>query len=122
MRFSARFATGFVLTLTLLLFSTKTILSQDLTQKKQSKLKQVTEIDVKLKGGPSPEEYEDLIQKREKIVAEIKAIDKTLMSDADAMKKINTVKRAFNDGNNAYKLGQLPEALKHYDKAISLDA
>ncbi len=87
MRFSARLATGFVLTLTLLLFSTATILSQDLNQQKQAKLKQVTEIDAKLKSGPSPEEYEDLIQKREKIVAEIKAIDQTLMSDADAMKR-----------------------------------
>ena len=89
MRFSVRFATGFVLTLTLLLFSTATILSQDLSQQKQVKLKKVTEIDAKLKSGPSPEEYEDLIQKREKVVAEIKAIDKQLMSDADAMKKIN---------------------------------
>ncbi len=87
MRLSVRFATGFVLTLTFLLFSTAIILSQDLNQKKQAKLKQVTELDVKLKSGPSPEEYEDLIQKREKIVAEIKAIDRQLMSDADAMKK-----------------------------------
>jgi len=122
MRLSVRFATGFVLTLTFLLFSTAIILSQDLNQQKQAKLKQVTELDVKLKSGPSPEEYEDLIQKREKIVAEIKAIDKQLMADVDAMKKINAVKRAFNDGNNAYKLGQLQEALNHYNKAISLDA
>ena len=122
MRLSVKFAAGLMLSLTLLLFSTTTILSQDLNQQKQAKLKQVTELDVKLKSGPTAEEYEDLIQKREKIVAEIKAIDKQLMSDADAMKKINAVKRAFNDGNNAYKLGQLQEALNHYNKAISLDS
>ncbi len=63
MRLSVRFATGIVLTLTFLLFSTATILSQDLNQQKQAKLKQVTELDVKLKSGPSSEEYEDLIQK-----------------------------------------------------------
>ena len=122
MRLSVKFAAGLMLSLTLLLFSTTTILSQDLNQQKQAKRKQVTELDVKLKSGPTAEEYEDLIQKREKIVAEIKAIDKQLMSDADAMKKINAVKRAFNDGNNAYKLGQLQEALNHYNKAISLDS
>jgi len=121
MRLSVRFATGFVLTLTFLLFSTATILSQNLNQQKQAKRKQVTEIDAKLKSGPSPEEYEDLIKKREKIVAEIRAIDKQQMSDADAVKKINAVKRAFNDGNSAYKLGQYQQALDHYDKAISLD-
>ncbi|MCH7754091.1 tetratricopeptide repeat protein [candidate division KSB1 bacterium] len=122
MKLSVRFATGFVLTLTFLLFSTATILSQDLNQQKQAKLKQVTEIDAKLKGSPSPEEYEDLIKKREKIAAEIEAINKQLMSDDDAMKKINAAKRACNDGNNALKLGQFPEALNHYNKAISLDA
>ncbi|MCH6560729.1 hypothetical protein IH799_10305, partial [candidate division KSB1 bacterium] len=71
MRLSVKFAAGLMLSLTLLLFSTTTILSQDLNQQKQAKLKQVTELDVKLKSGPTAEEYEDLIQKREKIVAEI---------------------------------------------------
>ncbi|TDI87015.1 MAG: hypothetical protein E2O77_14020, partial [Caldithrix sp.] len=86
MKFFIRITTGLVLIIAFFLFNTTTALSQDLNQQKQAKLKQVTELDVKLKSGPSPEEYEDLIQKREKIVAEIKAIDKKLMSDADAMK------------------------------------
>ncbi len=122
MRFSIRIATGLVLILAFLLFNTTTALSQDLNQQKQAKRKQVTEIDAKLKSNPTPEEYEDLIKKREKIVAEIKAIEKIMKSDDATMKKINAVKRAGNAGNSALKLGQLPEALNYYNKAISLDS
>lgn len=97
-------------------------LGQDLNQQKQQKLSQISEIDAKLKANPSAEEYNTLIQQREKLIAEIKAIDQKLLSDVDAMKKINAVKKAFNDGNNAFKLGQNQQALDFYNTAISLDS
>lgn len=122
MRVSFKRIIGLVLALTLVFMSATVILSQDLIQQKQAKVKQINQIDAKMKAaGITPEDYEDLGKKRAKLVAEIKDIDKKLMADADAMKKINAVKRAFNDGNNAYKLGQYQQALTHYDKAISLD-
>ncbi len=115
MKFFIRITTGLVLIIAFFLFNTTTALSQDLNQQKQAKRKQVTEIDAKLKSNPTPEEYEDLIKKREKIVAEIKAIEKIMKSDDATMKKINAVKRAGNAGNSALKLGQLPEAVNYYN-------
>lgn len=96
--------------------------SQDLAQQKQRKLIQVSEIDAKLKANPSTDEYNELIKQREKLIAEIKDIDSKLMADTEAMKKINAVKKAFNDGNNAFKLGQNQQALDSYNTAISLDS
>jgi tetratricopeptide (TPR) repeat protein len=95
---------------------------QDLAQQKQQKLNQVNEIDAKIKAGASGAEYDELIKQREKLVAEIKDIDSKLMADTEAMKRINAVKKAFNDGNNAYKLGQNQQALDSYNAAISLDS
>lgn len=97
-------------------------IGQDLAQQKQQKLNQVNEIDAKIKAGASGAEYDALIKQREKLVAEIKEIDSKLMADTEAMKKINAVKKAFNDGNNAFKLGQNQEALQFYNTAISLDS
>ncbi len=105
-----------------LLLSVAVGFGQDLTQQKQQKLNQVNEIDAKLKANPTADEYESLIKQREKLVAEIKDIDSKLMADTEAMKKINAVKKAFNDGNNAYKLGQNQQALDFYNSALSLDS
>jgi tetratricopeptide (TPR) repeat protein len=44
------------------------------------------------------------------------------MADADAMKKINAVKKAFNEGLQAYKIGQNQAAVTNCDKAISIDS
>ena len=95
---------------------------QDINQQKQQKLNQINEIDAKLKANPTTEEYNLLIQQREKLVGEIKELEQKLLSDVEAVKKINAVKKAFNDGNNAFKLGQNQQALGFYQMAISLDS
>lgn len=121
MRFLINFRTGLLVTL-LTMFASNVVVSQDLNQQKQEKIKQISEIDKQLAGNPSAEEYDELIRKREKLESEIKEITAKLMADADAMKKINAVKKAYNDGNNAYKLGQYQEAIGHYDKALTQDS
>jgi len=95
---------------------------QDINQQKQQKFNQINEIDAKLKANPTTEEYNSLIQQREKLVGEIKELEQKLLSDVEAVKKINAVKKAFNDGNNAFKLGQNQQALDFYKMAISLDS
>jgi len=98
------------------------VAAQDLNQQKQDLINQIKAIDAKLKASPSAEEYEELIEKRKKLEAEVKAINEKLKSDVEAMQKINSVKKAFNDGNNAYKLGQYQQALEYYNKALSIDS
>ncbi len=95
--------------------------AQDLNQQKQVLIQKIHEIDTKLKDNPTKDEYDNLLKDRKKIQDEIKSINEKLMADADAMKKINAVKKAYNDGLNAYKLGQLQTAVANYNKAIELD-
>lgn len=104
------------------LFCANTGMSQDLQQQKQHLRNRISEIDAKLNSSPTADEYNKLIKEREKLVAEIKDIETKLMADVEAMKKINAVKKAYNDGNNAYKLGQYQQAVTSYDKAISMDS
>ncbi|MFQ5750778.1 MAG: tetratricopeptide repeat protein [bacterium] len=112
-----------VLTMLFLLFLFVGVgLSQDLNQQKQQKMNQVNEIDSKLKANPSPDEYDRLIKERKKIVAEIEDINKKLMADDAAMKKMAAVKKAFNDGKNAFKLGQYTQALNLLNEAIAMDS
>jgi tetratricopeptide (TPR) repeat protein len=59
---------------------------------------------------------------REKVVKEIKDIDQKLMADADAMKKINATKKAFNEALQAYKVGQNQTAVTKCDAAIAIDS
>lgn len=98
------------------------VAAQDLNQQKQELINQIKAIDAKLKAGPTAEEYDELIEKRKELETEVKAINEKLKSDVEAMQKINSVKKAFNDGNNAFKLGQYQQALQYYNKAISLDS
>ena len=96
-------------------------IGQDLQKQKQDKLKRVSAIDREL-SSVSKDEYDQLIEERKKLAADIKAIDQKLLSDVNAMKKINAVKKAYNDGNTARKLGQYENAIKHYDHAIEMDS
>ncbi len=95
--------------------------AQDLAQQKQQKMIRLNQIDNQLKASPTQEEYDRLMQERERLVAEIKDIDARLKADVEAMKRINAVKKAYNDGNTAYRLGQYAQAVEHYDKALSMD-
>ncbi|MFQ5638010.1 MAG: tetratricopeptide repeat protein [bacterium] len=95
---------------------------QDLNQQKQKKVIRIQEIDNKLNANPTKDEYETLINERSRLVTEIKKIEKELMADVEAMRKINAVKKAYNDGNNALRLGQFAQAIGHYNKAISQDS
>jgi superkiller protein 3 len=52
---------------------------------------------------------------------QIKSVEQELMADVEFSKRINASKRAFNDGNTAYKKGQYELALQSYDEAISLN-
>ncbi len=98
------------------------VAGQDLNQKKQELIRKISEIDQQLKAGATGAEREDLMKERERLVAAVSDINKKMMADAEMMKRINAVKKAYNDGNNAFKLGQLQEALNYYNKAISLDS
>lgn len=98
------------------------VTAQDLNQQKQEKINEIKAIDAKLKANPTAEEYEELIEKRKKLEAEVKALNEKLKADVEAMQKINAVKKAYNDGNNAFKLGQYQQALDSYNKSISLDS
>lgn len=124
MQLSTKIWVSLLVLLSFMMFSTTAAFSQaeDLNTQKQQKLEQIAEIDAKLKAGPTAEEYDELIKQREKLEAEVKAINQKLMADADAMKKINATKKAYNDGNNAYKLDQYQKALDHYNEAISIDS
>lgn len=124
MKSLAKFGVLVLILLSFLVFCAGAAFSQgeDLNKQKQEKLEQIAAIDAKLKAGPTAEEYDQLIKEREKLEAEVKEINKKLMADADAMKRINAVKKAYNDGNNAFKLGQYQEALDDYNKAIALDS
>jgi tetratricopeptide (TPR) repeat protein len=102
-------------------FGSVLVASQDLQKQKQQKLKEIQRVDRDLQSA-TPEEYKDLIKEREKLVADIKDIDAKLMADVDAMKKINAVKKAFNDGLQAYKVGQNQAAIENCNKAIALDS
>lgn len=103
------------------IFAAGALFGQDLNQQKQTLIQKIHEIDAKLKDNPTKEQYDSLIKEREKIQAEIKTINDKLMADAEAMKRINAVKKAYNDGLNAFKLGQLQTAITHFDKAIEMD-
>jgi len=95
--------------------------AQDLQAQKQKKIEEVREIDKKLNDATA-DEYDALMEKRKKLEEEIKEINNKLMADAEVMKKINSSKKALNDGNNALRLGQYQEAISQYDKAIKLDS
>jgi len=95
--------------------------SQDFEQQRKDLLSKIHEIDKKLGDSPSPQEYDDLSQQRKEIEAQIKDVTEKLEADVDAMKKINAVKKAYNEGNAAYKFGDYQGAISHYDRAISLD-
>jgi len=111
-----------VLAVVCLAFLSAGVLSaQDLNQQKQALIQKIHEIDAKLKDNPTKDEYDELMKEREKVQSEIKVINDKLMSDAEAMKKINAVKKAYNNGLNAYKLGQLQASLGHYNRAIEMD-
>jgi tetratricopeptide (TPR) repeat protein len=98
------------------------VFSQDLQKQKQDKIQRINAIDKELNaGGVSKEDYDRLIDERKKAEAAIRDIDKKLMADVDAMKKINAVKKAFNDALTSYKLGQYQQAISHSDNAVSLD-
>ena len=105
-----------------LIVLTGAIWAQDLSQQKQAKLKEISSIDTKLKGDLTKDEYDELILQREKLVSEVKSLDTKIKADVETMKKINAVKKAFNDGNNAYKLGQYAQAVEFYQKATSQDS
>jgi tetratricopeptide (TPR) repeat protein len=122
MRFQGLVSRG-LLIVAVFLFAAGSVLAanQDLQKQKQQKLKEIQRIDRDLQSA-TPEEYKDLMAAREKVVAEIKEIDQKLMADADAMKKINAVKKAFNEGLQAYKVGQNQAAATSCDKAIELDS
>ncbi len=122
MNYIINYRSSVFLVLSLLILFIGTGLSQDLNQQKQQKLNQVGQIDTKLKSKITTDEYNTLIKEREKLVAEIKEIDKVIKADVDAMKRINAVKKAFNDGNTARKMGQNEQALEHYNNAISMDS
>jgi len=107
----------------LLLFSFASLaFGQDLNQQKQALLQEIHEIDKRLADNPSKQEYDDLMSQRSKVEAQIKDVTAKLMADVEAVKKINAVKKAYNDGNNEYKLGNYKAAISHYDHAISLDS
>ncbi len=121
MRFLSRSHYLIVLGL-LTLFVVGSVAGQDLNQQKQVLIQKIRDIDKQLADSPSPQEYEDLMNQRNKVEAEIKGVTAKLMADVEAMKKINAVKKAYNAGNNAYKLGSYQEAVTNYDRAISLDS
>ncbi|MFQ5649357.1 MAG: tetratricopeptide repeat protein [bacterium] len=103
------------------LFFAVNLMAQDLNQQKQEIIRKVHEIDKRL-ANATPDEYEQLKKEREQLAEQLKDVNAKLMADADAMKKINAVRKAYNDGNNAYKLGQYKTAVEYYDKATSSDA
>ncbi len=108
-----------VLAATLLMWSAG--FGQDLQQERQELKKQLTEINAKLASAANKAEYDELAAKREAIVAKITDVDAKLKADVNALKKINEVKKLFNDALNAYKLGQYDNAVANADKAIGLD-
>jgi len=116
----SRFRLVWLTSLLMLLFVCVTG-AQDLNQQKQDLLNKIREIDKQLADNPSPQEYEDLMNQRKKVEAGVKEVTAKLMADVEAMKKINAVKKAYNDGNNAYKLGNHQAAIGHYDRAISME-
>lgn len=109
-------------TLFLVLFVFGALFAQDLNQQKQDFIKQVRAIDKQLADNPTTQEYEDFIKQRQELEAKIKKINAEMMADVETAQKINAVKKAYNDANNARKLENYQEALANYDKAISLDA
>lgn len=122
MKVSVIFRGAALFTVLIFFMSANVAASQDLSQQKQQKVIRISEIDNKLNANPSREEYDTLIKERERLVAEVKKIEKELMADVEAMKRINAVKKAYNDGNTALRLGQYTKAIEHYNKALSLDS
>jgi tetratricopeptide (TPR) repeat protein len=97
-------------------------LGQDLQQEKQAKVNRINEIDAQLKSGLTPDEDAKLREEREKLVEEIKDINKKLQEDVEAQKKMAATGKAFNNGKAAYTQGQYQEALKFFNKALALDS
>jgi len=106
---------------TIMLFLSTAVFAQDLQAKRQQLKKQLTEVNAKLANAADKAEYDELSQEREAIVAQIKDVDTKLKADVNAVKKINEVKKLFNDALNAYKLGQYDNAVASADKAIALN-
>ncbi len=120
MRFLTTVRIGAIALLIGLLFCSL-VFGQDLNQQKQALIQQVRDIDKQLNDNPSADEYADLIKQRESIEAQLKDVQRKLLADADAMKKINAVKKAFNEALNAYKLGQFQQGIENADRAVATD-
>ncbi len=94
----------------------------DVQDEYNAKIQKANEIRAEMsEAGITKERYEELNAQYQAITKELEQLKSKLSADAEYQDKMNNAKKAFNDGNTAFKKGQYEVALESYNKAISLN-